>query len=169
MIDVRNWGTEQVMQLPDNAFGGKYIVFTRQVVPKTETKWWMVRQGLPERFVLWSIRMGGFVDISAINGFRFSLGNEDPVDVAQFNTMEPLFKGDFDDPDRFTRITVPSLEVRVMDMRMAVESRGKHFVVEGFNTGASSGAFPTIEFLISPFPRSVPKWLLYQRDESLES
>lgn len=169
MIDVRNWGVDKIMQLPDHAFGRRYLILTRQFVAAASTVRWMVRNPLPERFVLWSIRMGAFVDASAKSSMRYALGSQDPADAAAFNAMEPLFRGDFDATATTTEITLPSLEVRVMDMRMPVESKAQQFVVEMKNIGSTSSATPTIEFLISSFPRTVPKWLLYQRDESLES
>ena len=138
MVDVSQWGVERIMQLPDHAFGRRSVIFTRQFVGTSAVVFWMVRNDLPERFVLWRIGMSGFVDNPMKSGYRFSLGSEDPADEAAFVSNEPLFRGDFDDVARKSRIIVPQQFVRVVTMRMPFESMGRRFICAIHNEGSSN-------------------------------
>ena len=161
MLDISGWSLDKIMQLPDHAFGRRYLIITRQELAAGATVRWLVKDPLPDRFILWSIRMGGFNESDEDLGFRFAFGSEDPADVAAFDRLREVFPGDFDDPGEKSLITMARGVHRDMRMRIPFNSNGERFVVSGVNGGGTLVARPTIEFEISSIPRGVGEWLVY--------
>lgn len=169
MIDIRSWGASRIMQLPDEAFGEHRLIFHVQVVGIGVDEYHLVDDALPERFVLWSILIGGNQPGGSSNGVKIALGDQQPADEAAFNAMERLFPGKFDEASVEGLIGIPWITTRLLPMRKFVFGGGRKFVVLGRNAAGSGQLRYELQFEISSVPGSIEEWLVGLPDESLRS
>ena len=159
-MDVSKMGLNEIMQLPDEAFGRRWIVSVAQVQASTVLAWDISEGTLPERFVLWELVMYmGAIEYQAVD-FRLALGDQLPTAAAQMDLLQALIPGlGLDGPDpRYNRI-IQGRGMSVRNLRMPIRASGRRLIME-------SQAIVVVPnhtqaaIVVSSIPREVPEWLI---------
>lgn len=163
MIDIRNWPIDQIMQLPDEAFGQKWQIITNEQVAGGATDVWMASEKVPDTIVLWEIRVHGIRTSIPAGGFKFAIADQIPADEDAFDLGERIFKGSLDNTVEEGMINYGNPDsALVIPMRKHVVMGGKRFTVWFKNTAGNVNE-TTVMFLISSIPRSLGEWMLSEK------
>jgi len=158
-MDVSKWNFDKVMQLPDWCFGRQWPILSTNIVAPTAKKQWMVNKGVPNKMVLWEIRVFGSMGDITTSWYKLAIGPHKPASSAEFDTFERLFTGDMDLPEEESAIPVAKYQSTVIPMRRPIAMNGKRFCIQMENNHASVGMRLCFVFTISSIPKEVPDWL----------
>lgn len=155
-----NWPLDRIMRLPDWCFGRRYWVGGYCGATGGTVFYNMSEENLPDKFVVWGV----FISCRSpccLEAIRLTmrLGDHVPVDVADTNAMERLFKNISAPNITYEFYVTPNGVVWVNAQRQLIESAGRRmcFVVNGDQTIEYE---MTIGVQISSMPKEVPDWLV---------
>jgi len=166
-MDVRDWGMAKLMQLPDWCFGERWPIITCNTVAVGQTEQWIVEKPVPDRIVLWSVRVFGSQGDIATSWIKFALGDHEPANDAEFDAFERLFKGDFDRSIQEGAFPVVKYADISMTMRKPLEMNGRRFAIQMSNNHGSVSSFLAYVFEVSSVPSEVPDWLISDQANEL--
>lgn len=158
-MDVSKWNFDKVMQLPDWCFGRRWPILSTNIVTPANKVQWIVAKGVPDKIVLWELRVFGSMGDITSSWFKVAIGSNRPASDAQFDSFEKLFPGDYDKPQEENAIPVAKYQPMVISMRRPIDMSGKRFVIQIENNHASVGMRLCFVFVISSIPKEVPDWL----------
>ena len=92
-MDIRNWGINKIMQLPDSMLGRRFCVSCAITATQGALVWDISEVALPERTVLWNVGVWSGVAGFYSEYFRMALGDQLPTAAAMMNALEPLVPG----------------------------------------------------------------------------
>jgi len=159
-MDVRNWGLDQLMMLPDHCFGRRWpiglSVLGATVLPKFD----VAEMALPEKCVIWEL--AAFYHTTGLDEAEFDirLGDVLPTTWAEFIGYERLFKGvrGLIAPGGLIYVTSMT-SVNWQNFKMPVQAAGRRLVI-GVDAGVAVGHAVQVTLTVSSIPREVPDCLL---------
>jgi len=155
-MDIQNWGTHKIMQLPDYCFGRRFLVSCTVTGGDAAAAWDISEIALPERCVLWEYRAFCSCVSGELASFRVALGDQLPVTTAIMDGLEPLING-LGSQGPGPRAIHMSYEGKLVwnRLRQNVQSTSRSLIIEA--TGAQ-GKTPivTVGIVVSGVPRSIP-------------
>lgn len=164
-MDVSKWPLDEIMQLPDHAFGRRWIVSVGRVGLNNNILYDISELALPEKFVIWEIIwcLDGVAG-AAVN-MEIALGDLVPTTDPEFQLLtNPI-------PDLgvawlgFRYLLLRNYQSwRRMTLRQSVHASGRRLVGR-FQETASAAAGAMIALTVSSLPREVPDWLISGRRE----
>ena len=158
-MDIRNWGLDKVMQLPDWCFGRRWPIFCRVTAGEGSQLWDISELKLPDVCVVWEF--GAWIARSSfeVDTFRLALGRFLPATAAQMDALEPLFNGlGAQGPGPRQIDAHRSGQLRMENLRMPVQAQGKNLILEATEATDKSGTIQ-VYIVISSIPTEVPDWL----------
>ena len=159
-MDIRNWPMDRIMQLPDNAFGQRWIVSVAARGKVVGANYDISEMALPERCVVWTVFFLASVSSGMVNDITLSMGDKLPASDAEFDVLEPLMRdlGYYDGTRRYIEL-YSRTSVVVLPMRKLIHSVGRRLV--GRLTFEALSTTPTYAGLVvSSIPTEVPDCLL---------
>lgn len=159
-MDVRGWNNNQIMQLPDWCFGGRwwigeYLGSTTGVVDKREGQ-----ELLPQRFVLWGILVSAKSPV-CLQALRLTIrlggsGSAGSVDVyKQTRLLAGISKAEI----LYELYVNPNGISWIGCERQLIESRGRRLSL--VSNGDQAIAYEmTVGILVSAVPTEIPDWLV---------
>lgn len=161
---IHGWNLGRVLQLPDETFGRRFLISCRVQGGDASPAWDISEIGLPEKAVIWELRV--FCDSTSADlaSLRVALGDQVPASAAMMTALEPLMPGlgaQGADP----RAINVSFDGRLewTQLRFPLAAGGRRLVVEA--TGAA-GKTPivTVGVVVSGLPKEFPGWLIWDQD-----
>lgn len=159
-MDIRNWAVDDILALPDHAFGRRFPVWCMAVGASGGYTWDIAEVPFPDRCVLWGF--GWWVHGLADNTcrIRLGLGDQVPTSLAQMNALDPFRMG----------IGLTGGEPRVIwagqspqftwfPMRDVFEPQGKRLVLE-VDADETYDVRVGVGAVVSTLPRRIPDWLI---------
>lgn len=153
---IDSWPMDKVMQLPDCAFGRRFLVSCTVSGTDAGEVFDISEIALPERCVIWELSAYCDSLSSDLAHFRMALGDQLPADAAAMSRLQPLFNGLGLQGAGPRRIVMPYVgDMRWNRLRFGIESAGCRLVLEAL---AESGKVPvvTVGIVVSSVPREVP-------------
>lgn len=159
-MDIRKWGLNKIMQLPDSCFGSRWPIIFAQELLGSATGYYISEIALPERSVIWQL----FVHVPGVGGmalstlavhFNYKLGDQTPT-AANFGAMEPLFKG-IDYLIAGEKLLKPFSGVLSFRQPVVASGRRVCLAVENFETVLMPF---TTGIVVSSVPNEVPDCLI---------
>lgn len=158
-MDVRRWGLNQIMQLPDCCFGRRYLVSCSLNVLSAQRVWDISEVALPDRCVIWELMIRGTTSPENIVDLRIALGDQLPTAVAMFNRLEPMFMGLGRQAAEPRPMVVAGGDLMHWDrLRLPVAAQGRRLVIEAL-TGELVVGNVLVGIVVSGLPTEVPDWL----------
>lgn len=164
-MDVRNWGLDEIMKLPDHLFGRRWAIRFCDYLSADETVRYMSPDALPERTVLWSInylQVGAGYDIRNI---RVALGDQEPVNDVIFNRFEPVCDVKTGIAGAGTIVGGAACCMYKLELRLPLVTVGRRFVVRFSNWGSSAWTGFGCDLVVSGIPSSIPDWSWWLRQK----
>jgi len=159
-MDIQNWGTHKIMQLPDYCFGRRFLVSCTVIGGDGAAAWDISEVALPEQCVMWELRLFCNCVAGEVASIRLALGDQLPVTTAIMDGLEPLINGlGIQGPG--PRVIVPSFEGKLQwnKLKQNIHSGSKRPILEV--TGAAQKTpTVTVGMVSSGVPKSVPDWLV---------
>lgn len=159
-MDIRKWGLDQVMMLPDSCFGRRRLIILSGSGKTGAPAFDICETGLSERMVVWGIA-GWHLGGALVRGYiEFRLGDNLPVTIAEFRNFEGMFP-EMITPAlvRNTLCWVATINLPWLPMRRPYITSGRRIVVALTVSGlAAEEVYAAI--LISSVPTEVPDCLL---------
>lgn len=159
MKDISSWSMDRIMQLPDEAFGRRWITGIAISLSAASRKVRMIEPAVPDKIVIWSINFGHLTALGTGSGYKLAIGDNQPATEDGFNAMERILRLN----------TGPSLEEGLIDVRNVVDLKlkmrmpcamgGRRFVILGVNTSATLASVMSVYLEISAMPKAIPEWL----------
>ena len=159
-MNTSNWGDGRIMQLPDFCFGRRWPIQSTGNPAAGLYEWVLNPSSLPERMVVWSAYMAVRQATWALGHAAFKLAEHIPANVAEFRTMESVFK----------EMQGPNLgesEIIVGGMGAQTQIHCRHLVrttarrlMFGFYNPSGTESWCIAGLVISSVPRSVPDWVV---------
>ena len=159
-MNIEHWPIGRIMQLPDCAFGRRFVISMTVFAETGGTAWDISEIALPERCVIWEMTSQTHTTLINVDSFRLALGQVKPATVAEFNELEPLINGlgkPGPEPRQIIHNGYTTLQIR--HLKMNIESKGQKTVLEMTAIDATS-AMLMIMMVISGVPREVPDWMI---------
>lgn len=159
-MDIRNWAMDQIMQLPDHAFGRRFIVSAEVRATGEQTAWDISEVAFPERCVLWQLVIRPYQCVSLAEGIRIALGDQLPTAAAMMDRLEPLVAG----------LGMQGAEPRLISlammagwlnigMRFPLHAGGRRLVLEA-TCADQKTTWASVHVLVSSVPKEVPDWMV---------
>ncbi len=159
-MDIRNWGMDQVMMLPDGCFGTRRVITMCGSGTLTAPAYDICETGLSERTVVWGAGMWSMMPDTQDAFARFKLGDHLPTTLAEFDTLEDMF------PEMACVAGYRSIMTKRgssgllwLPMRRMYQTSGRR-IVAALGTTALTEAIGICALEISSVPREVPDCLL---------
>ena len=157
-MNISEWPLQQIMQLPDEAFGRRFIVSCQARPPGGATHRRMSSITLPEIMVVWELLIAGWTSDGTRAVFKIAMGNQVPGSDAEFMNLESMFPGLGEDGIEPRNIQIKSdWQHELRRLRFPVRTAGRQMVVSMENTGAASAVL-TVMIVISSIPKDIPSW-----------
>lgn len=166
-MDIREWPLDKLMQLPDWCYGSRWAIITNIRVAGVETLQWLVKDPLPDKIILWELGTFRCTVPAIYSWIKFSLGDHEPKNAADFDTFEPLFWGDLNNEVKSGAIYLNPTETIQISMKRGIETKNKQFAIQTYNAHASSYMVVSAKFIISSIPTEVPDWLFSGQGKGL--
>jgi len=164
-MDVSKWPLDEIMQLPDHAFGRRWIVSVGRSGLSNNILYDISEAGLPERFVVWEIMWCGDGEILFVVSMALGLSDYLPTTDVEFWAFPRLISDLGIDINGNRMLFIRSEQSwRRMTLRQPVASGGRRLVGR-FAETATKTAAAMIAITISSLPREVPDWLISGRRE----
>lgn len=159
-MDIRNWGLDQVMMLPDHCFGRRWPIGLQSFLEGAGAVFDVSEAALPERCIVWEVFVSSVGAIGTTSaGFTLALGDQLPANVAAFNACELVFSG-IDSRSRRGEIEVVSgAGFNIRNLRLPLAVSGRRFVGAFIRVLGSPVACHAI-IVVSSIPKEVPDCLL---------
>ena len=159
-MDIRNWGLDQVMQLPDHCFGAKRVIAMCGEGKISAPAYDICETGLGERAVVWGVSVWHLEGAVVVGFVMFKLGDQLPATLAEFNALEDIFPEMACVAGYRSILTCTGYSGRqFIPMRRLYHTAGRRIVMAlglvGLTDGIVDGAL-----LVSSVPREVPDCLL---------
>lgn len=158
-MDIRNWGLEKVMRLPDWCFGRRYIVTASIWTQQTGYSWDISEIAYPDRGVMWEFGMNALVDSNIGNFCRVGIGDQLPATHPQFMELDPLVMGfgfQGEEPRQFG-MSYMANGWRIQP-RQSIRFQGRRLVIEA-QLSLASPVLWTVWTVVSGIPSEIPDWL----------
>lgn len=158
-MDIRNWPMDRIMQLPDEAFGRRWLVGVGFVLADADPVFDISEFALPDRFIIWEIVAVAVGTFSEVVHVGLSLGDIVPTSEAEFDAMEIIFGGIRTGEGDIGEIEVlPFAPTYIRGLKQMVPANGRRLVGKAIRgLGAPVGA--TVNLTISSIPTEIPDWL----------
>jgi len=159
-MDIRNWSFDQIMQLPDSAFGRRFPVGVCPSAGTSATAWDIAEVAFPERIVVWELVVWADFQRFYVDHFRLAIGDQLPVAAAQMSLLDPLLQGiglQGAGPRNIHNEYRNGFAVR--GMKMPVMTSGRRLVGEVTATGDGAARLQVV-VVVSSVPSEVPDCLI---------
>jgi len=158
-MDISRWPIGDIMQLPDDVFGNRFIVACAGKPGGEATVWDISEVALPEHCVIWELYLGMELGTVSRAVFRLGIGDQLPTTEAIMDQTTPVFPGLGGQGAEPRDITLKdSTQLHLCRLKHYIHSMGRRLVVQFENTGSSAINMNAI-IVVSALPRSIPKWL----------
>ena len=159
-MDIRKWGLDRIMQLPDGCFGRRWPIIFSGTVTASAIAYYISEMALPERCVIWQLFawtpiVGSLEPFNLNERFSYKLGDQLP-NAAIFASQEELFAA----ADMIVggeRSFYPF--AGVLNLRQPVMSSGRRITIRVHNFSVITLLFCT-GIVISSVPNEVPDCLV---------
>ena len=159
-MDIRHWGLNRIMQLPDHCFGRRFLVSSNMNVLAAQRVWDISEVALPDVCVIWELVIMVAGTFGTFLWVQIALGDQLPAAVATFDALDPLFMGLGEQGAEPRTIRVEADNVLHLDrLRMPVAAQGRRLVVE-MTTDDGITASGMVAIVVSGVPKEVPDWLV---------
>lgn len=159
-MDIRDWGMDRIMQLPDWCFGRKWLVSVQATGSAIEVVFDISEYALPERCVIWQLQYGVGGEQTARGFISLALADFLPASDAAFDASEILLR-DYGVTIAGRKIIPVSANggVARIDLRMPIASAGRRLVGRLAET-ATATYYLWTTIVVSSVPTEVPDWLV---------
>lgn len=155
-MDISNWPMENILQLPDSAFGMRYVVSIFRHSAVAGTSYDMSELSLPDRGVIFGFNFSSWTrDINTLT-FRLGLGSQLPTSTDEFDKLDPLIPGfgrHGSDPRTF--ISQTPFDVELSRVKMPVHSARQKLIVETTIVGFAAH-FLLVSVIVASIPKEIP-------------
>lgn len=159
-MDISKWDIERIMQLPDHAFGRRFIVSCSVHATGVSVKWDISEVGLPNHFVLWQLLIYPVICNSGPSKVRIAMGDNVPTSSAMMNVLEPMVYGVGFQAAEPRHIEVNQVSASIdLRLRMPIRAGGRRMVIEGTSL-ATKDTWLQVMAIVSSVPKEVPDWIL---------
>lgn len=159
-MDVRNWAMDQIMQLPDNCFGQRWVIGLTSNVPNANAIFDICEAGLPEVCVIWEVCYTCFGSIGMTLDIGLALGDQPPATEAAYALLPSLM------PEVVSRTSgrghqeiLTNVEISIRRPRLVVASGGRR-IVGRFIRVLGNAVGGQVALVVSSIPTEVPDCLL---------
>ena len=159
-MDIRNWGLDKVMSLPDSMFGRKWPISVSSNIHTEGTDYDIAEIPLPDQAVIWHLSIQHEATLTASSIISLALGDVLPTTDAQFYAYEPVFSslGTYLAGNRIFGMQGGSGGLKI-PMRHPIRPQGRRLVGRFEIPGNYVGTQYAI-IVISSLPKEVPDCLL---------
>jgi len=165
-MDISKWTRDQVMTLPDYAFGEKRIICADFFVPNATYTAFLCPMVLPSRLIVWEIMITPRGFGASGDWVRIVLSTKIPGTIAECLACAPLIPGLGAPENGPGCIDVADTTDTIhINLRQMVEAQGNRLCVVSQNA-AAAGVYMFVTVLISTVPSEIPDWLAYHLDIS---
>lgn len=166
-MDIRNWPLDKIMQLPDNAFGRKFMVAVEAQVPAGGTAFDIAEIAMPEQFVLWELSIY-VVRISTFTEYvRIGLAQRLPASLAEFMLLDPLLHGLGIQGPPPRQIMLQGFQtIQTITVRMPFEAQSRKLALMCF-AAETNHIWVRVVAVVSSIPKEVPDWIVSGLDKNL--
>ena len=167
-MDISKWPIEKVMQLPDSAFGTRFVLSFSQTVPGFIFKWGLSELSFPDRAVIYSLAIIVQSPVDRDVGVRISLGLELPRTIEQFDTLPSLLPNfGIVSGGRLTIPFITAANYRLDFLRQPVLAQGKKLAVE-LSSPSSGTSLVSVFVVVAAIPDEVPDFYAGPPTEQLD-
>jgi len=157
-MNISDWPISKIMQLPDEAFGRRFLISCMKKVSAQTTVWDISELGFPEICVIWEMQLLTWEAEASRTEFRVALGDHLPTTTAEVDVLEPVFPG----------LGLTGAEPRVITskewtgivtrkLKLPIRTSGRRLVVEFTNTWTQTTVMTCI-LTVSSIPKDIPSW-----------
>lgn len=159
-MNIRNWPMGQIMQLPDNCFGRRFVVSCMVRPIAGAVSWDISEIALPEKSVFWEFCLLYGAPIADYVSVRVALGDQLPTTTAMMDALEPLIPGlGFTGAEPRVIPISYFTNTCILNLRVPIFSAGRRVILEVTPEALKSP--PTILLTVfSSIPTEVPDCLL---------
>jgi len=159
-MDVRSWGVDQILMLPDYCLSRRYGVFCELVTVAEDTVWDISEVALPDRAIVHEFVMSGTGLLNKEADIRVALSDQIPTSTVMMDRLEPLFMGMGRQGADPRRIHVSQgMNFHLDRLKMYLPAQGRRLVLEA-TAGAGVTLGVQIGVVVSAVPTEVPDCLL---------
>jgi len=159
-MDIRNWGLDELMMLPDHCFGSRWPIMLRLEGAAVADVFAISTMALPERCIIWEVRTIVLGTFGVFDTVGLRLGDNLPGSLAEFYEMDLLLRGLPGRVGTGSELCVTSMAPLRMNMlKYPLKSAGRRLVV-GMRAGVMAGKVVCVNVVVSSVPREVPDCLL---------
>jgi len=159
-MDIRNWGLDQIMMLPDHCFGRRWPIFLKTVGAAASPRFAISPQGLPDMCVIWWISVVAAKATIIVGEFELRIGDEVPANWAAFQLQDLLYPRPGIYPGLTESIgTATNVYPFWGKLRYPVHAQGRRIIL-GVNAGFFVGNDVQACVVVSSIPTEVPDCLL---------
>lgn len=162
-MNVEKWPLEKIMQLPDCAFGRRFLVSCEVKGYGAAVKFDMAEIPFPDRMVIWQVSIEAYYMSDLESYIRLALGEQIVTSEAMFMLLDPLIYGyGYQGPEPriisfFTNYGQTSLL-----LRMPIETKGQRLLMMS-SSEDTKHAKCRVSVVVSSIPKEVPEWLISDR------
>lgn len=159
-MDIRNWGLDRIMQLPDEAFGHRFMVYLEVQNVGAGFVYDISELGLPDVCVLWELFIQVYNSETTFCNIRFGLGDMLPAIPPEMLGLEPLLRG-FGVQGAEPRYAIywSPQEIHLRRLRVPIAAQGRRVVMQS-QYNAIGDNYVRAAFVFSSLPTEVPDWLI---------
>ena len=158
-MDIRRWGLDQIMELPDHCFGRRFLVSCTLRLAAAKQEWDISEVALPDMCVIWELYIESIGIYSEVMTLRIALGDQLPLNVAMFNALDPLIMGfGAQGPEPRSLYFPVHDRMHINRLRVPVAAQGRRLVIECLTPEAIAGSV-FVGIVVSGVPKEVPDWL----------
>lgn len=159
-MDISKWNTNQIMQLPDWCFGGRYWVGEYMGGTLGVVEYKSGQEVLPHRFVLWGIMLSARSP-NCLEALRLTirLAGSAPSSATNAETMALLLDGISTAGTVYEFYPVQNGVTWIGPIRQLVEPNGRKLSMVSNGDQAITYEM-TVGLLISAVPTEIPDWLV---------
>lgn len=167
-MDVSHWSADKIMQLPDAAFGRRWMIGMSADTLDANVHFDLADLSLPDKIVIWEVQFPVFGGLSTTADIVLSLGSTLPSTDAEFLALERVFLGvSTRDGIKGGVESLAVSHIALRKMRQMVVTGGRTFVARFKRALSTAGAAACI-VTISSFPREVPDFYLGHSSRQLD-
>lgn len=159
-MDIRDWPLDQIMQLPDSAFGRRWPIGIANAASTIFESFDISESPLPEWCVIWEVCFGPGVETAYPWRVELSLGDQLPANIAQFLVLEPLFPAVLGIANhRSVFVSGVGSGWSMTRLKVPVHAIGRR-IVGAFLSMLTGPTDCTVIVTVSSIPREVPDCLI---------
>ena len=166
-MNIGNWKKEDILALPDHAFGSIFVLSCTVYAVGTPPFFDISEMTFPERCIIHGLNILPWYTTTYTGYLRIGLGLTLPTSEADFMLLEPLIHGlglNGQEPRKIPIIR--DLNFWHIKCRIFLLGRNRHlcFMV---NDAGSVFSAASIQVFVSSVPNEVPDWLISGQVKSL--